>query len=78
MTTLERITMNDQYTHIPVDSPQREVDNYQHLQEQMSTRHTVMEERIIAQQNDIAKLRREVARLKNQIDSIQYSINTRG
>ena len=62
----------------PIDKLKESTNDYQRLKEQIMSRYNLMEERIIVQQNEIAKLNREINRLKNYIDQLQHSIHRRG
>jgi hypothetical protein len=71
--------MNTQYTQQSNSDTSAPKDlTYDKLKEQIMSRYNVMEERIIVQQNEIAKLHREIARLKNYVDELQQQMRRRG
>jgi hypothetical protein len=69
-----------QYNNDPVilDPDRLEKLNYDRLKEQIMSRYNLMEERIIVQQSEIARLNREIARLKNYVDELQQQMRRRG
>jgi len=69
-----------QYNNDPVilDPDRLEKLNYDRLKEQIMSRYNLMEERIIVQQSEIARLNREIARLKNYLDELQQQMRRRG
>ena len=78
--------MSSQYTHTKTEttSPElrdnvtEELKKFDRARDSVMRHYNELQEQVILQQNEIAKMHREINRLKNQVDTLTNAMNRRG